>query len=62
MKTLLKSKDILINRLQEISETGVLDAEDADRKENLHRLFMYPAMRGSCHAECHSSSCYRSCS
>lgn len=44
MKILLKSKDILINRLQEISETGVLDAEDADRKENLHRLFMYPAM------------------
>ena len=37
MKILLKSKDILINRLQEISETGVLDAEDADRKENLHR-------------------------
>lgn len=38
------SKDILINYLQEISEKGILDAEDADRKENLHRLFMYPAM------------------
>ena len=29
------SKDILINYLQEISEKGILDAEDADRKENL---------------------------
>lgn len=38
------SKDILINYLQVISEKGILDAEDADRKENLHRLFMYPAM------------------
>lgn len=38
------SKDILINHLQKISEKGILDAENADRKENLHRLFMYPAM------------------
>lgn len=37
-------EEILINRLEEISAKGILDAEDADRKENLHRLFMYPAM------------------
>ena len=37
-------EEILINRLKEISAKGILDAEDADRKENLHRLFMYPAM------------------
>lgn len=34
----------LINQLLEISGKGILDGEDADRKENLHRLFMYPAM------------------
>ena len=34
----------LILRLQDISKKGILDAEYADRSENMHRLFMYPAM------------------
>lgn len=34
----------LLSRLNGISTTGALDGEDADRRENLHRLFMYPAM------------------
>jgi len=34
----------LMNRLEIIKKNGVLDGDDADRKENLHRLFMYPAM------------------
>lgn len=38
------TKNQLISRLQEIGENGILDAEDADRSENMHRLFMYPAM------------------
>ena len=38
------TEDKLILRLQEISKNGILDAEDADRSENMHRLFMYPAM------------------
>ena len=40
----ITTKDKLILRLQEISEKGILDAEYADRSENMHRLFMYPAM------------------
>ncbi len=31
-------------RLSEIKAQGILDGEDADRSENLHRLFIYPAM------------------
>lgn len=37
-------KELLLKRLAEISSTGTLDGEDADRRENMHRLFMYPAM------------------
>lgn len=38
------SEEKLILRLEEISKKGILDAGNADRSENLHRLFMYPAM------------------
>ena len=38
------TEDKLILRLQEISRNGILDAENADRSENMHRIFMYPAM------------------
>lgn len=38
------TEEELVLRLQEISKNGTLDAEDADRSENMHRLFMYPAM------------------
>lgn len=31
-------------KLQTLKESGVLNGEGADRSENLHRLFMYPAM------------------
>ena len=34
----------LIEQLEKIKEEGILDGDDADRRENLHRLFMYPAM------------------
>lgn len=34
----------LLARLCAIREDGTLDGEDADRSENMHRLFMYPAM------------------
>lgn len=34
----------LVKRLAEIEKQGTLNADDADRSENLHRLFMYPAM------------------
>ena len=34
----------LLNSLNTIKEDGTLDGEDANRSENLHRLFMYPAM------------------
>ena len=36
--------DRLLNQLEMIKSNGVLDGDNADRKENLHRLFMYPAM------------------
>lgn len=36
--------DRLRNQLEMIKNNGVLDGDNADRKENLHRLFMYPAM------------------
>lgn len=35
---------IIRQRLQSLKESGELDGEGADRSENLHRLFMYPAM------------------
>lgn len=35
---------MLLHRLEEIRSKGALNAENADRRENLHRLFMYPAM------------------
>ena len=38
-----KLKDLL-GRLCSIKEDGTLDGGEADRSENLHRLFMYPAM------------------
>ncbi len=38
------TREELILRLTKISEDGVLDARDNDRSENMHRLFMYPAM------------------
>lgn len=38
-----KLKDLLA-RLSTIKEEGTLDGEKADRSENMHRLFMYPAM------------------
>ncbi len=31
-------------KLQALKESGELNGEGADRSENLHRLFMYPAM------------------
>ncbi len=31
-------------KLQSIRDNNTLDGEGADRSENLHRLFMYPAM------------------
>ena len=34
----------LHNKLETIKMEGILDGDNADRKENLHRLFMYPAM------------------
>ena len=40
----ITTRDKLILRLQEISEKGILDAEYADCSENMHSLFMYPAM------------------
>lgn len=51
MHYLLKEKMIgerninkLYKQLEIIKKDGVLNGDDADRKENLHRLFMYPAM------------------
>ena len=40
----LKDLKTLLSKLQEIKDKGTLDGEEADRSENLHRLFMYPAM------------------
>lgn len=34
----------LLKKLEVIKKDGILDGDNADRKENLHRLFMYPAM------------------
>lgn len=34
----------LLKTLDNMTQKGILNGEDADRKENLHRLFMYPAM------------------
>lgn len=36
--------DIVRHQLDAIRKNGVLDGENADRSENLHRLFAYPAM------------------
>ena len=38
------TEEELISRLKEISEKKILDGEDANRCENMRRLFMYPAM------------------
>ncbi len=35
---------LILHNLKNISSSGQLDAEDADQRENLHRLFIYPAM------------------
>lgn len=35
---------VLLSQLEAIKAKGTLDGEEADRSENLHRLFMYPAM------------------
>jgi hypothetical protein len=35
---------VLLAKLEAIKAKGTLDGEEADRSENLHRLFMYPAM------------------
>ncbi len=40
----LKDLKALLSKLREIKEKGTLDGEEADHSENLHRLFMYPAM------------------
>lgn len=40
----LEKLEALLSQLRVIKETGTLDGEEADRSENLHRLFMYPAM------------------
>ena len=37
-------KNDLLNRLEELASAGILDARDAKREENLHRIYMYPAM------------------
>lgn len=39
-----KKLEELLSQLLVIKEDGTLDGEEADRSENLHRLFMYPAM------------------
>ena len=44
MKTKYNIQEELIRRLTDISTNGILDAENANRSENMHRLFMYPAM------------------
>lgn len=35
---------VLLSQLETIKAKGTLDGEEADRSENLHRIFMYPAM------------------
>jgi hypothetical protein len=44
MKAKNNIQEELIQRLTDISTNGILDAENANRSENMHRLFMYPAM------------------
>lgn len=44
MSFVLNTKKIILQKLKDISSSGELDAEDADQRENLHRLFIYPAM------------------
>ena len=39
-----ESLKVLLTQLEAIKAKGTLDGEEADRSENLHRLFMYPAM------------------
>lgn len=39
-----ESLRVLLAQLEAIKAKGTLDGEEADRSENLHRLFMYPAM------------------
>ncbi len=44
MSVVLNSNELILQKLSDISSSGVLDAEGADQRENLHRLFIYPAM------------------
>lgn len=46
MSTMIDKKKlkVLLSQLDAIKIKGTLDGEEADRSENLHRLFMYPAM------------------
>ena len=37
-------KNDILHRLEELALTGILDAKDAKREENMHRIYMYPAM------------------
>ena len=39
-----KQLQAICQKLQALKESGELNGEGADRSENLHRLFMYPAM------------------
>ena len=43
-KTDTERLKVLLTQLEAIKAKGTLDGEEADRSENLHRLFMYPAM------------------
>lgn len=37
-------KNDILHKLEELASTGILDAKDAKREDNLHRIYMYPAM------------------
>ena len=39
-----KQLQVIRQKLQALKESGELNGEGADRSENLHRLFIYPAM------------------
>lgn len=36
--------DTLLRKLDDLKKNGELNAKDAKREDNLHRLFMYPGM------------------
>lgn len=42
--TSINVNKLILQKLKDVSSSGQLDAEDADQRENLHRLFIYPAM------------------